>query len=130
MDDAVPVVISVARLDAQKRSVLLPDILWRTRQLLDWSDEVNHSSPLMILLGDGAERPAIEARVAELALDGDSIRLLGAIADPRPYLEAADVFILPSVSEGTSMLSRGGLTTRRHLARDQRGHVRVCALST
>lgn len=119
MADDVPVVISVARLDAQKRSALLPDIIWRTRQLLGWSDAPSRTPPLLILLGDGAERPAIEARVAELALDGDSIRLLGAVADPRPYLEAADVFILPSVSEGALQPGRVMLMVHRHFARDQ-----------
>ena len=110
----VPVVISVARLDSQKRSALLPDILWRTRQLLGWSEEADGPSPLLLMLGDGADRPAIEARIAELGLGHDSIRLLGNVADPRPYLEAADVFILPSVSEGASvlcanLLSRSGI---------------------
>ena len=96
----VPVVISVARLDSQKRSALLPDILWRSRQLLGWSEQTDTPSPLLILLGEGADRPAIEARVAELGLGNDSIRLLGNVGNPRPWLEAADVFILPSVSEG------------------------------
>ena len=106
----VPVVITVARLDPQKRSALLPDIIWRTRQLLGWSDTAVDPLPVLIVLGDGPSRPEVEARTSALELGPSAIRLLGSVANPQSYLQAADVFILPSVSEGAVPPGRCALT--------------------
>jgi glycosyltransferase involved in cell wall biosynthesis len=56
----------------------------------------------LTLVGDGPERPALEARVAALGL-GDCVRLLGSMADPGSILRGADLFVLPSREEGMSI---------------------------
>jgi glycosyltransferase involved in cell wall biosynthesis len=51
------------------------------------------------LVGDGPERPGVEARVREFGL-GDRVQFLGTRKDVGRLLHAADVFLLTSVSEG------------------------------
>ena len=46
-------------------------------------------------------RPAVEQAIREHALEA-RVRLVGALADVRPWLAAADAFALPSASEGMS----------------------------
>ena len=55
----------------------------------------------LLLLGDGPSRPALESQAEMLGILG-SMTLAGSLRDVHPYLEAADVFALPSVSEGIS----------------------------
>jgi glycosyltransferase involved in cell wall biosynthesis len=54
----------------------------------------------VLLAGDGPERGALEALSAELKLE-DSVRFLGHQADVRPLYGIADLFVLPSDSEGS-----------------------------
>ena len=51
------------------------------------------------ILGDGPERPRLEALIAELRIESH-VRLLGARRDVGRWLEQADLFVLSSVSEG------------------------------
>lgn len=53
----------------------------------------------LLILGDGAGRPALERQVAQLGL-GEQVFLPGFVLDPRPYLAAADLFVLSSDFEG------------------------------
>lgn len=53
------------------------------------------------LIGDGPERPALEALVRSLGMQ-DRVRLLGHRDDVSALLAALDIFVLPSVSEGMS----------------------------
>jgi len=53
----------------------------------------------LVLVGDGPERPAIEAQVRKLNL-ADKVRLLGTRADVARLLHGADAFLLTSTSEG------------------------------
>jgi glycosyltransferase involved in cell wall biosynthesis len=55
----------------------------------------------LLLLGDGPARPALESQAGALSVS-DGITFAGSQCDVHPYLEAADVFALPSVSEGIS----------------------------
>ncbi|MDA8129942.1 MAG: glycosyltransferase family 4 protein [Elusimicrobia bacterium] len=55
----------------------------------------------LLIVGDGPERRALEGAVADLGLAG-SVALAGRKDDLLPYYRAADVFILPSISEGLS----------------------------
>lgn len=55
----------------------------------------------LLLLGDGPSRPALEFQAEKLGISAD-VTFAGSQRDVRPYLEAADVFALPSVSEGIS----------------------------
>lgn len=50
----------------------------------------------LLLLGDGPEEPRLRALGAERVLFG------GRVDDVRPYLQAADIFVLPSATEGLS----------------------------
>jgi glycosyltransferase involved in cell wall biosynthesis len=56
----------------------------------------------LTLIGEGPERPALEAQIARLAL-GDSVELPGACADPSEILRRSDLFVLPSREEGMSI---------------------------
>ena len=53
----------------------------------------------LILVGDGEERPAIESLVEQLGLQ-QQVRLLGTRHDVDRLLQAADIFLLTSISEG------------------------------
>jgi N-acetyl-alpha-D-glucosaminyl L-malate synthase BshA len=53
---------------------------------------------VLILVGDGPERPAAEAIVGELGLDAD-VRFLGKVDAVADLLRCADLFLLPSESE-------------------------------
>lgn len=52
-----------------------------------------------VIAGEGEERPALEARIAELGL-ADRVALLGHRDDLFEILPALDVFCLPSLNEG------------------------------
>jgi glycosyltransferase involved in cell wall biosynthesis len=54
------------------------------------------------IAGDGPDRAAIEDEIAQLGLDG-AVELLGARDDVAALLAQADVFVLPSRSEGMPM---------------------------
>ncbi|MFP4501373.1 MAG: glycosyltransferase [Candidatus Hydrogenedentota bacterium] len=54
---------------------------------------------LLLLVGDGPLRPAIEVLARDLGL-ADRVRFLGFVAEPWPALMAADVFFFPSRYEG------------------------------
>ena len=54
----------------------------------------------LLVVGDGEDRAACEEAVRSHAF-GDRVSLLGEQSDTRPFLAAADVFILNSRSEGT-----------------------------
>jgi len=56
----------------------------------------------LLLVGDGPEKEAIEARIQDLGL-GDKITRPGFVRNIPDYLAAADVFVLCSHSEGTSV---------------------------
>jgi glycosyltransferase involved in cell wall biosynthesis len=55
-----------------------------------------------LLIGDGTELPAVRALIERLGL-GDSVRLTGFRADARTLVQCMDLFVLSSLSEGTSM---------------------------
>ncbi len=56
---------------------------------------------VLLLAGDGPLRDELERQAAELGI-AESVRFLGAVGQPVEYLRAADVFVLPSHSEGMS----------------------------
>lgn len=58
-----------------------------------------HPDAVLLLIGDGPERPACERLIAQLEL-GDRVRLLGYRTDPARWLASADVAVVPSRSEG------------------------------
>jgi glycosyltransferase involved in cell wall biosynthesis len=65
----------------------LPDVLARV------------PSTQVVLVGDGEERAALQARAAALGV-GDRLRITGAVTDVTAHLAAADVLVAPSRNEG------------------------------
>jgi glycosyltransferase involved in cell wall biosynthesis len=65
-------------------------------------DVQSRGSPdsMLIVVGAGEDRQACEDLISSHQL-GYRVKLVGAQVDPRPYLAAADVFVLNSRSEGT-----------------------------
>jgi glycosyltransferase involved in cell wall biosynthesis len=82
-----PIVLTIARLDAQKGIA----------HLLDAAAAVPHAS--FAIAGDGPDRAALEARAATLGI-GDRVRFLGHRRDVPALLASADLFVLPSLYEG------------------------------
>jgi len=87
------VVLSVGRLAAQKS---LPVLFESFAKALPGFSELR-----LLLVGDGPERTALEALADSLKIKGQ-VTFAGNQADVRPYLQAADIFALPSASEGIS----------------------------
>lgn len=87
------VLLYVGRLAPQKA---LPDLLTAL-------DAARRARPELhlVLLGQGEERAALEARTAELGLK-ECVSFAGNVGDVQPYLDAADLFVLPSLTEGIS----------------------------
>lgn len=54
----------------------------------------------LLIIGEGPERSKIETAVRSYGLEAD-VCLTGHMADVRPFYAAADVFVLPSHSEGS-----------------------------
>jgi glycosyltransferase involved in cell wall biosynthesis len=65
-----------------------------------------HPGARLILIGEGPERPALEARARALGLapgPGQAVEMPGAAADATAALRDADLFVLPSREEGMSI---------------------------
>jgi glycosyltransferase involved in cell wall biosynthesis len=93
-----PRAVFVGRLSAEKGLETLVDTwpLVRTR----------HPNASLVLVGEGPERPALEARVQARGLTlgtGQAIDLPGALPDVTQVLREADLFVLPSREEGMSI---------------------------
>ena len=88
------VIISVGRLSHEKDYATLLAALTEPA----WGQR----PPVLLLVGDGPERGALEARAQELGL-GERARFLGERDDVPRLLAASDAFTLSSLSEGVSM---------------------------
>lgn len=88
--DGRPVIITGGRLTADKNVALLLRAFREVRE--------QHPARLLIL-GDGPERPALEALSGELGLEG-VVTFLGFQSNPFRYLAKAAVFALSSDKEG------------------------------
>ena len=56
------------------------------------------------MIGDGPQRPHVEEKLKDLGLR-DRVRLLGFVADSRPYLRRADAVVIPSDIDGMPLVS-------------------------
>jgi glycosyltransferase involved in cell wall biosynthesis len=92
--DSERVVLSVGRLSREKAHVDLIEAFKRLRQT-----NVDLSVKL-IIVGDGPERSRLEARV-ELTGLKERVVFTGQVNDVQPFYAIADVFVLPSRSEGS-----------------------------
>jgi glycosyltransferase involved in cell wall biosynthesis len=82
----VPLVVSAGRLQPMKGQVDLVEAI----ELLNRRRPVN-----LLIIGDGPDRPRVEARVADLRI-GDRVALPGFVANPFAAMAQADVFVSPS----------------------------------
>lgn len=88
-------VVAVGRLNAVKNHALLIRAIHRLRQ--------QDPRWRLSIIGEGGKRAELEALIAELGL-GDAVHLLGSVRHGDAlwaHYDRADMFVLPSVSEGT-----------------------------
>lgn len=85
-----PVILGVGRLTAQKAFNVLIEAFAQVRK----------SQPArLLILGEGDERPMLEALIRRLGLEQD-IELPGFVSNPYPYMAHATLFVLSSRWEG------------------------------
>ncbi len=84
-------ILYAARLTRQKRPDVLIEAFRRcATQLADWR---------LLLLGDGPERPRLQALIAQGGLE-DRVVVAGNVSHPEDYYRASDLFVLSSEAEG------------------------------
>jgi glycosyltransferase involved in cell wall biosynthesis len=88
------VVLSVGRLSREKAHI---DLLAAFQRLRETKPDI---SLKLIIVGDGPERARLEATAESLGCR-DRVAFSGQISDVQPYYAVADVFALPSLSEGS-----------------------------
>lgn len=97
LDEGAPILGSIGRLYPIKRYDLMLEAF--NRLVEGWSDG---SEPVLLIAGDGPERPTLERMVTDLGLEGRA-RLLGWREDVENLHSAFDIFTMSSRSEGTSI---------------------------
>jgi glycosyltransferase involved in cell wall biosynthesis len=86
----IPVILGVGRLTAQKAFSVLIEAFAQVRK----------SYPTrLLILGEGEERPQLEALIRQLGLEQD-VNLPGFVSNPYPYMAHAALFVLSSRWEG------------------------------
>jgi glycosyltransferase involved in cell wall biosynthesis len=99
------VLLVVGRLEPQKGH----------RVLLDALPAVQETGAMsLVCVGEGSERPALEAQAARLGLNG-AVRFVGFRRDVDRWLAAADVVVLPSFYEGLPLAAIEALAAARPL---------------
>ncbi len=88
------VVVSVGRLSREKGHETLVAAFRKVRE------DARTQNVRLILVGDGGEALRLKASAADL---GDTVLFTGHVDDPWPYYCLADVFVLPSHSEGSPL---------------------------
>lgn len=87
-------IISVGRLSPIKGPDVLLEALAIARSQIGRAE--------LVLVGDGPMRASLEEQARRLGI-ADMVRFAGALQDVRSELRAADLFVLPSRSEGVSL---------------------------
>jgi len=95
-----------AKLKISQNKTMLVSVGSLTKQkgynyLLDAVKEIN-SDFLFFILGEGPERRALEEKIAKDGL-AERVILTGNVTNVNDYLQAADVFVMPSLWEGFSI---------------------------
>lgn len=105
LDAGEGVILSVGRLSPEKGHI---DLITAFKQLLAASPP--QQRPTLLLVGDGPDRQRLERAAADL---GERVRFLGHQADVWPLYFIADIFVLPSHSEGSSLVLLEAMAARR-----------------
>lgn len=105
LDAADGVILSVGRLSPEKGHI---DLITAFKQWLTISPPQQRFTLLMV--GDGPNRAKLERSAAEL---GDRVRFLGHQADVWPLYFIADIFVLPSHSEGSPLVLLEAMAAQR-----------------
>lgn len=105
ISDKDPLVLTVGRLSREKAQM---DLLVAFNHLLKYVPETNVK---LVIVGDGPERGPLAAAAASLGLS-ERVVLIGEVADVRPYYAAANVFVLPSHSEGSPYVLLEAMSAR------------------
>ncbi|HUP64540.1 MAG TPA: glycosyltransferase family 4 protein [Thermoanaerobaculia bacterium] len=87
--DGEPLVGVIGRLDRQKGQAILLEA-WR---------ELPRGQGVLLLLGEGTLKESLRRQAEHFGIDTE-IRFCGLVEDVGSYLEAIDVFVLPSLYEG------------------------------
>lgn len=90
-DTARPYLLGMGRLTAQKNFPLLLEAFAKFRE--------SRPGYRLLILGEGPDRPRLEATIAELGLTAD-VSLPGFTANPFPYVREASAFVMSSDWEG------------------------------
>jgi len=89
------IIICVGRLSSEKGHA---DLI----AALNGVSQIDRTRPLrLVVVGDGPEQDKIERLAANL---GHRVLLTGHVSDPWPLLNASDIFVLPSHSEGSPLV--------------------------
>ena len=91
---AMSTLVHVGRLDRIKGQDVLIAALPLIRRVVP--------SVRLVVVGDGPSRASLEAQARALDVS-DIVDFIGAVDDVRPWLQSANVFVLPSRSEGISI---------------------------
>lgn len=110
--DATFVVGWAGRLTAIKRPL---DLIRTLRALLD-----RRVDALLVLVGDGEDRAAVEALAAELGV-ADRCRLVGFQKSIRPWYASFDALLLTSANEGTPVVAIEALAAARPVVATRAG---------
>lgn len=81
----------VGRLGDQKNPLYLVNIMKSVR--------AHRKDTILIIIGDGPMRKDLERKIADFEFQ-DCIKLMGNVTNVNEYMQAMDVFILPSLHEG------------------------------
>jgi len=98
-----PILIVVGRLEPQKGHCVLLEALPRVLR--------EFPGARLVCVGEGSERPALEAQAARLQLN-DAVRFVGYRSDVDAWLALADVMVLPSFYEGLPLVAIEALAAR------------------
>ena len=88
-------IVTVARLGREKG---IPRAMKALAKLGDTKHPYHY-----YVVGEGVERPIVEGMIQQYALE-DKVTLLGEKANPYGYMKAADLLLLPSISEAAPMV--------------------------
>jgi glycosyltransferase involved in cell wall biosynthesis len=91
------------------------DLIRTLRALLD-----REIDALLVLVGDGEDRPAVEALAADLGVS-DRCRLVGFQKIIRPWYASFDALLLTSTNEGTPVVAIEALAAARPVVATQAG---------